>query len=110
AYNESEDWLNELNDYLDNNIQFIDEYLKENLPKVKLVYPEGTYLAWLDFTAYGLNEVELEDLMFKKANVLFDEGYIFGKEGIGFERINVACPQSLLKECMDRLKTIFENL
>ncbi|AVD37471.1 MalY/PatB family protein [Clostridioides difficile] len=110
AYNKSEDWLNELNEYLDNNIQFIDEYLKENLPKVKLVYPEGTYLAWLDFTAYGLNEVELEDLMFKKANVLFDEGYIFGKEGIGFERINVACPQSLLKECMGRLKTTFENL
>lgn len=110
AYNESEDWLDELNEYLDNNIKFIDEYLKENLPKVKLVYPEGTYLAWLDFTAYGLNEVELEDLMFKKANVLFDEGYIFGKEGIGFERINVACPQSLLKECMDRLKATFENL
>ncbi|HGM3507884.1 TPA: MalY/PatB family protein [Clostridioides difficile] len=110
AYNESEDWLDELNEYLDNNIKFIDEYLKENLPKVKLVYPEGTYLAWLNFTAYGLNEVELEDLMFKKANVLFDEGYIFGKEGIGFERINVACPQSLLKECMDRLKATFENL
>ncbi|UWD50091.1 pyridoxal phosphate-dependent aminotransferase [Clostridioides difficile] len=110
AYNESEDWLDELNEYLDNNIKFIDKYLKENLPKVKLVYPEGTYLVWLDFTAYGLNEVELEDLMFKKANVLFDEGYIFGKEGIGFERINVACPQSLLKECMDRLKTTFESL
>lgn len=110
AYNESEDWLNELNQYLDNNIKFIDEYLKENLPKVKLVYPEGTYLVWLDFTAYGLNEVELEDLMFKKANVLFDEGYIFGKEGIGFERINIACSQSLLKECMDRLKATFERL
>ncbi|GAA3647703.1 MalY/PatB family protein [Asaccharospora irregularis] len=110
AYNESEDWVDELNEYLDGNMEFIDTYLKENLPKVKLVKSQGTYLAWLDFTAYGLNEVELEDIMFKKANVLLDEGYIFGKEGVGFERVNAACPKSTLKDFLDRVKDAFKDM
>ncbi|GAA0232106.1 MalY/PatB family protein [Metaclostridioides mangenotii] len=110
AYNESEDWLDELNDYLDKNIDFIKEYLENNLPKAKLIYPEGTYLVWIDLTTYGLSEVELEDLMFKKANILLDEGYIFGKEGIGFERINAACPKSILEECLIRMKDALDSL
>lgn len=107
AYNECEDWLNELNQYIDENIEFIDKYLKENLPKAKLVKPQGTYLAWVDFNEYGLSEIELEDIMFKKAKVLFNQGYNFGKEGKGFVRINAACPRSILKECMDRIKNAF---
>jgi cystathionine beta-lyase len=110
AYNESEDWLDELNDYLDKNIDFIKEYLENNIPKAKLIYPEGTYLVWIDLTTYGLSEVELEDLMFKKANILLDEGYIFGKEGIGFERINAACPKSILEECLIRMKDALDSL
>lgn len=110
AYNESEDWLDELNDYLDKNVEFIKEFLLKNIPKAKLIYPEGTYLVWIDLKAYGLNEIELEDLMFKKANVLLDEGYIFGKEGIGFERINAACPRSILKECLERIKKTLDSL
>lgn len=108
AYNECEDWIDELNKYLDNNMEFIDKYLKENLPKVKLVKPEGTYLAWLDFNEYGFDEIELEDLMFKKANVLFNQGYGFGKEGIGFVRVNAACPLSTIKEAMERIKNALE--
>lgn len=107
AYNECEEWLNELNQYIDNNMEFIDRYLKENLPKAKLVKPQGTYLAWVDFNEYGLSEIELEDIMFKKAKVLFNQGYNFGKEGKGFVRINAACPRSILKECMDRIKNAF---
>ncbi len=110
AYNESENWLDELNDYLDKNIDFIKEYLEINLPKAKLIYPEGTYLVWLDLTSYGLNEVELEDLMIKKANILLDEGYIFGKEGIGFERINAACSKSILEECLIKMKDALGSL
>lgn len=110
AYNECEDWVDELNEYLDGNIEYIDKYLKENLPKVKLIPTEGTYLAWLDFREYGLSETELEDLMMTKAEVLFDEGYIFGEEGKGFERINVACPRVLLEECMDRIYKVFKQL
>lgn len=110
AYNESEDWLDELNDYLDKNVEFIKEFLLNNIPKAKLIYPEGTYLVWIDLNAFGLNEIDLEDLMFKKANVLLDEGYIFGKEGIGFERINAACPRSILKECLERIKKALDSL
>ncbi|MGL4911022.1 MAG: MalY/PatB family protein [Romboutsia sp.] len=104
AYNECEDWIDELNEYLDGNIEFIDNYLKKNLAKVKLVKPEGTYLAWLDFNGYGLNKAELEDFMFKKARVLFNQGYSFGKEGNGFVRVNAACPRYILEEAMDRIK------
>jgi len=84
--------------------------LLNNIPKAKLIYPEGTYLVWIDLNAFGLNEIDLEDLMFKKANVLLDEGYIFGKEGIGFERINAACPRSILKECLERIKKALDSL
>lgn len=109
AYNECEDWIDELNDYIDDNIDFIQSYIKENLPKVKFIYPEGTYLVWLNFNDYNLTSEELEDLMIKNAKILLDEGYIFGDEGIGFERINVACPRSLLKECMCRIKNTLEE-
>ncbi|MEF9992412.1 MAG: MalY/PatB family protein [Romboutsia sp.] len=104
AYNNSEDWLDELNEYLDGNMDFVKSYIDEHLPRVKFIYPEGTYLAWLDFNDYNFSSDELEDLMMKEAKVLLDEGYIFGTEGIGFERINVACSRYLLKECMDRIK------
>lgn len=104
AYNECEDWIDELNEYLDGNIEFIENYLKDNIPKVKLVKSEGTYLAWLDFNEYRLNNTQLEDLMFKKAKVLFNQGYSFGKEGNGFVRVNVACPRCILEEAMKRIK------
>lgn len=110
AYNESEDWVDQLNSYLDKNIEFIKEFLDKNLPKAKLIYPEGTYLVWIDLNEYNLTADELEDLMIEKANVLLDEGYIFGGEGIGFERINVACPKSILEDCLNRIKDALNSL
>ncbi|WP_297132858.1 MalY/PatB family protein [Terrisporobacter sp.] len=108
AYNDCEDWLDEVNEYIDDNIDYIENFIKENLPKVKMTKPEGTYLVWLDFREYGLSGKELEEIMVYKAKVLFDEGYIFGVEGDGFERINVAAPRSIIEECMRRIKTGLE--
>ena len=70
---------------------------------------EGTYLVWLDFNEYGLTAEELETIMLEEAGLIFDEGTMFGEEGSGFERINIACPRSIVEECMNRIKVAFEN-
>ena len=80
----------------------MDTFAREE-PRVKPLMPQGTYLQWLDCRALGLGKDALEDLMIRKAKVYFDEGYIFGNEGIGFERINIACPRSVLKQALDRM-------
>lgn len=104
AYNEGEDWLNQANDYLDQNIDFAVAYIENNIPGARVIYPEGTYLLWVDLTAYFQDHKELEQLMLNKAKLILDEGYFFGVEGIGFERINVACPRSTLSDCLKRMK------
>ncbi len=105
AYEEGREWLEELKIYLKKNLDFVREYLQENLPQLHLIEPEGTYLIWLDFRELGLPENELEDLIVNKANLWLDSGAIFGKVGEGFERINIACPRSLLEEALNNLKT-----
>jgi len=77
AYNEGEEWLEQLLEYLNKNVDFIEEFIKEKMPEIKFIKPEGTYLAWLDFTALGKDEKELEIIMHKKAKVALDEGYVF---------------------------------
>lgn len=103
AYSEGEDWLNQVSDYLDNNMKFIKEYLKENLPKAKFQIPEGTYLAWLDLSAYESDGEKLDQIMLEEAKVILDGGTMFGEEGSGYQRINVACPISILENCMNRI-------
>ena len=109
AYNEGEAWLEEVNSYIDDNLDFIGKYLKEHLPEAKYRVSEGTYFAWIDFRAYGYSAEELEERIQKRAGILLDEGYIFGEEGSGWERINVACPRSILEECMNRMKEVILN-
>lgn len=104
AYEKGEEWLDQLMGYLQNNVDFIDEFLKKKLPEVKWIRPEATYLAWFDFRAVEPDEKKLEEMMRKKANVLLDEGYIFGKGGAGFERINFACPREILQEALERME------
>ena len=104
AYNEGEEWLEQLKEYLDGNFAYIDAFLKEHLPKAHMVPSEGTYLAWIDFNGYVDGDAEkLEEIMQKKARVALDEGYIFGDAGRGFERINIATPRSVVEDCMDRI-------
>lgn len=68
-----------------------------------MIHPQGLYLVWVDFTALGLNQKELETFMLEKAHVWLDEGYIFGTGGAGFERINVACPRSILEKALNQI-------
>lgn len=110
AYNEGEEWLEQLKEYLDGNFAYIDAFLKEHLPKAHMVPSEGTYLAWIDFNGYVDGDAEkLEEIMQKKARVALDEGYIFGDAGRGFEWINIATPRSVVEDCMDRILKAFKE-
>lgn len=109
AYEKGEEWYQAMKSYVWANIKFTKQYVKENLPGVKMVDHEGTYLVWLDFRDTGLSVDELEDLIIYKAKLWLDSGKIFGKSGEGFQRINVACPRSTVKEALDRIKTALEN-
>ena len=104
AYNEGEEWLDQVRDYIWANHQHLKSFAAENLPDIKIYDLEGTYLNWMDFRGLGLDRAQLEELTQLKAKVLFDEGYIFGAEGEGFERINLACPRSILDAALERFK------
>lgn len=103
AYQYGEPWLWSLKDYLKENLNFVREYLHTNLPQIKLIEPEGTYLIWLDFHEMGLTRKEMEQLIVHKAKLWLDPGHIFGISGEGFERINIACPRSLLQKALEQL-------
>lgn len=110
AYLYGEEWLTELLGYLEGNVEFLKAYLSEFLPKVKLVEPEGTYLAWIDFREYGLCPEELDDKILKEAGLWLDGGSMFGEEGNGFQRVNLAATREYLKKGLDRLKEAFAGL
>ena len=103
AYENGKPWLEELKKHLLSNIDFVRDYLKDKLPLVRLIEPEGTFLLWLDFSAYGIPDAELDDLIVNKAKVWLDRGTMFGPEGDKYQRINIATPQPLLKEAIDRI-------
>lgn len=104
AYEHGEPWLDAAVSYIAENFAYVDDYLKQQLPEVSMIDAQGTYLCWLDFSALGLDTQELADLLLKKARLYLDEGQIFGSEGEGFARVNVACPRSVLVEAMQRLR------
>ncbi|MCE7741225.1 MAG: pyridoxal phosphate-dependent aminotransferase [Candidatus Heimdallarchaeota archaeon] len=101
AYSEGDEWLDQVMDYVEDNFRFLKGYLEEYLPDIEMVKPEGTYLAWLDFSTLGMTDDERKDFMLTKAKVALDSGIMFGSGGEGFERINVACPRIILEECMN---------
>ncbi len=101
AYNEGEEWLSQVLEYIEGNFGFLQNFLEDKLPDVDMVGPEGTYLAWLDFSFLGMNDEDRKEFLLKKAKVALDSGGIFGPGGEGFERINVACPKTILEECMN---------
>lgn len=104
AYDYGEAWLEELLEYLEGNLEYLEAYVAEHIPQLTVVRPEGTYLVWLDCRRLRLDKWELKKFMIEEAKVYLDEGFIFGAEGDGFERINIACPRSVLSEALDRIR------
>ncbi|MDR2487058.1 MAG: aminotransferase class I/II-fold pyridoxal phosphate-dependent enzyme, partial [Clostridiales Family XIII bacterium] len=107
AYEKGAPWLEALREYLVGNIGYVRDFLAEHLPAVKLVEPEGTYLLWLDFGAYGLPQKELDRRVTEGARLWLDSGTIFGSEGQGFQRINIACPRATVAQAMQQLHLEF---
>jgi cystathionine beta-lyase len=110
AYNHGEEWLEQVNAYIDGNLEFLDAFLKARMPKVAYQVPEGTYIGWLDFRGYGLTPAEVHQKIYAQANVVLEDGEAFGLEGAGFQRICVPCPRSILQEAMERIAAAFEGL
>ena len=109
AYTHGDEWLEQMLNYLWENYRFLKEYFAENLPKIKVMPLEATYLVWLDFTAYGLNDDELSKFIVEEAKVGLNNGGRFGTGGDGWMRINIGCPRSTLTEGLERLKSAFAN-
>jgi cystathionine beta-lyase len=108
-YRTGADWFAQLQQYLFYNLGFFRNYVADKLPKVKFIEPDGTFLYWLDFSAYGLPQKELDSLVTNKAKLWLEDGDNFGSNIPGFERINGAAPRSVLKTAVDRLQSVFEK-
>ena len=104
AYEGGEAWLDEVKGYMRANLDYLREYLRENLPELRLIEPEGTYFAWIDFSALGLTPEELDDLILNKAKLWLDAGSLFGKCGGQYQRIVLACTRKTLTEALRRLR------
>ena len=110
CYNLGADWVDELVAYIYGNVQYAKAFIAENLPRARVVDPEGTYLLWVDFSGYGISSEELEHRILDKAKLWLDAGAIFGPETALFERFNLAAPRSVVEEAMRRLKLAFEDI
>lgn len=104
AYEAGADWLEQLKQYLAGNLAYVRQFLREKLPDIALVEPEGTYLVWLDLRKLGLTEQQQRQLIVQDAKLWLDTGTLFGQGGEGFERINIACPRATIEQAMQRLE------
>jgi cystathionine beta-lyase len=104
AYRYGDEWLEQLLDYLQENLEFTLEYFVQRIPGITVIKPQATYLLWLDCRALGLDDMTLRDFMRQKARVGLDDGFLFGAGGSGFQRMNIACPRSILEEALHRIE------
>lgn len=104
AFEEGDEWLDQLLEYLDGNMNFVAEYCRTRIPKVKTFVPDATYLMWLDFRGLGLDCDSLRDFLIQKAHIGLNEGRSFGPGGEGFMRLNAACPRAVLEQAMKQLE------
>ncbi len=109
AYEKGTEWLENLIAYLQENLDTLMNFFVKEIPEIRVIPPEGTYLVWLDCRSLGLENQQLNDLFLKQARVYLDDGALFGPEGDGFQRINIACPRSLLMEALERIAAAVKN-
>jgi len=108
AYTHGDEWLAQLLTYLEGNFAFLNQFFQENLPQVKVMRPEATYLIWLDFSAFKLTDEALNQKLID-AGVGLNRGVQFGKQGSGFMRLNMGCPRSVLQEALIRIQKAFQE-
>lgn len=109
AYRYGKQWLNELIEYLEENVNYVDDFIRQNIPQLKIMKPQASFLIWIDFKALNLKDSELQHLLIYDAKLGLNDGPSFGQGGGGFARLNIACPRSILKEAMRRLKMALDK-
>ena len=110
AYSKGEEWVNELVSYLHENIKLVNNFAKENLPKLDVIVPESTFLIWIDCRKMGWNKKQLNSFFYDKAKVAINEGSMFGVGGDGFIRLNIGCPKSIVQKALDQIKEAYNEL
>ncbi len=103
AFSKGEEWRRQLLSYIEDNIRFVEDYLKENIPYIKAVRPQASFLVWLDCRELGLDHKGLIDLFVNRAHLALNDGEMFGQGGQGYMRLNVGAPRALVKQALDRL-------
>ena len=104
AYTQGAAWRKQMLHYVEENILFADNYLKENIPQIRSIIPEASFLLWIDCRKLRLSQQELNHLFVNKARLALNDGKMFGQEGAGFMRMNVGCPRAIVAQALDRLK------
>ena len=104
AYKNGADWMRQMLDYVEENVLFVDRYLKANIPQIKVIIPEASFLVWLDCRETGLNQRELVSLFVDKAHLALNDGEMFGEGGTGFMRLNIGCSRIVLERALGQLK------
>lgn len=109
AYKEGADWLSQLVAYIKENVDYLDEFLKKNTPKIKAIRPQASYLVFLDCRELGLSQEKLIKFFVDDAHLALNQGAMFGKEGAGFMRLNIGCPKSILQKALNNLKNAYDE-
>jgi len=110
AYTHGDEWLDQLLEYITENLDLVDDYLKNKIPQIRMIRPEGTYLVWLDCSGIELNGKDLKDFMINEAGLGFNDGRMFGTGGEGFMRMNVACPKQTVLDALIKLEKAVVNI
>ena len=109
AYTYGHQWVDELVEYISENMKVMQEYIEKHIPSIRMIRPDGLYLGWIDMRNLNMSNEELHNFMIEKAKVWVNDGYIFGQGGDGFIRINVATPRSILLKGLEQLADAINN-
>ena len=110
AYNKGEEWLQQMLTYVQGNIDEVVSYIKENIPQLKVIIPQASYLVFIDFSALQLNQKDIVALCTNSAHLALNDGSIYGEEGNGYMRINLACPRSVVRQALAQLKDAITSI
>ena len=110
AYNEGEEWLGQMLEYVEANIDFMEQYLKDNMPKMGMIRPQASFLVFLDARGLGLPHDKLVEFFVREAKVGMNDGAMFGEEGSGYMRMNLGCPRSVLEKALNQIKMAYDKI
>lgn len=110
AYEQGDEWLKQMLEYVEDNIDFMEQYLKDNMPKMDMIRPQASYLVFIDARGLGLPHDELVDFFIREAKVGMNDGAMFGEGGSGFMRMNLGCPRATLVKALEQIKSAYDKV